>query len=81
MPERLVRAGSLTGRPSSREPKDVWEQAWHLCEHSRQKDHKHTFPGAGGSLARAEGRGSEGSMGEMRPERQQVGPIGPCRPG
>lgn len=44
-------------------------------------DHKHTLPGAGGSLARAEGRGSEGSMGEMRPERQQVGPIGPCRPG
>lgn len=38
VPERLVRAGSLTGRPSSREPKDIWEQACHLCEHSRKKE-------------------------------------------
>lgn len=40
-----------------------------------RRNHKHTLPGAGGSLAWSEGRGSEGNVGEMRPERQQVGPI------
>lgn len=56
-----------------------------------RRNHRHALPKEGGSVSSlvkkqhggqgGQGQGVRGVGWEMRPERQQVGPIGPCRAG
>lgn len=84
VPDRLVREGSLTGRPLSRER----ALPQHVCSDRRSREHTRpkagvfpSWPRKSTEVSADRAERARGARSETRLERQQVGPRGPGRPG